>query len=280
MTYRLLVLDGSYFAHMAYHAEGSMAGPFLWALLDLRDKWQPGAIYVVWDDPEGSGWRRRLSADYKANRPKKPQEYLDQLADLRRVLSWIGVTQFSSRFGEGDDCAATISRRWPGPQLLVTVDKDWLQLVTGKTHVLRLGCGGKGNTLATTEDCQELTGLSPAQWTDYLALAGDTCDGISGVPGIGPTWAKRIVLGVPGFVQRLLAGDRDEEIRELAAAADEAKLGKYVELAISHREAVKLSRELVGLRMVEMEMQAPEPEPELAEVWLLAKELNHVLARI
>ena len=279
MNYRLLVIDAQWLAFRKFCADENLAPGFLWALLDLRDEWKPGAIYCVWDDPRGAGRRRQISESYKGNRKPKKQAFIDQVANLRQVLSWMGVTQFDSAFGEGDDCAATIARRWPGPILLYSADKDWLQLVNGKVHMVNAGCGGKPDILVTGDTCEELTGLSPAGWTDFLALAGDSADCVSGVPGVGETWARRIVSGVPGIVDLILGG-KEESARELAAGADEAKLGKYVELAIQHRAELDLARKLVELHTIKMECQAPDPDLELTEVWMRAKEMDHMIGRI
>lgn len=218
---------------------------------------------VAWDRPDGSKIRKAIHPEYKANRPIPPPEFYEQLDELQTVLRWLGVTQYDGP-GEADDVIATITRTMPGPMLIVSTDKDLIQLVRPGVHQWRFV---KPPQMITTETCKEVTGLSPRQWLAFQTLSGDLTDKVPGLPGVGPKTAKRLMEVCPNIVELLLEQEGDDQVRAAVAESD-PKMSKWVELAIKKRELLELTRKLVKLQTIEVNAMLADPDPYRAKQWL------------
>lgn len=263
MTYRIMIVDGNSLARPAFEASGECKKFFLSRLTDWRDKFHPAITAVAWDRPNGSQIRKTIHLGYKANRPIPPPEFYKQLDELQTVLRWLGVTQYDGP-GEADDVIATITRTIPGPILIVSMDKDLIQLVHPGVHQWRFV---KPPQMITTETCVEVTGRSPRQWLTFQTLAGDSTDGVPGLPGVGPKTAKRLMEACPNIVELLLEQEGDDHVRAQVAESD-PKMSKWVELAIKKRKLLELTHKLVKLQTIEVNTILADPDPHRAEQWL------------
>jgi DNA polymerase-1 len=77
--------------------------------------------------------------------------------------------------------------------IIVTGDKDILQLVDENTKVYTPKKGLSNPVLYDKEKVEEELGISPSQVVDFKALVGDTSDNYPGVPGIGPKTALTLL---------------------------------------------------------------------------------------
>jgi len=285
MSYRCLTVDGHFLARSRFEA-GSLAGGFLSTLLELQRDWAPRLTYVCWDSPTGSSPRRDASPSYKAKREAPPMSFHLEVAELQRALPLFGVTQFSSEAGEADDVIATIARSYPGPHLLWSADKDLVQLVGPGVSLLRARPGGRENTRlidATNIRQAEVriqgtpcSGLDAAGWLDLQTLAGDSCDGVTGVPGIGPVKAMKLLGAMPGIVRDILSGARQSEWAEGELREDVRGIANQVWRA---RARLAESRALVQLYEVELQDVAGVGDPEGAQAWLLEHGLEWLARR-
>ena len=137
-------------------------------------------------------WRGEIFPAYKANRPPKPEaavlEFARVKADLARRYPCASAANY-----EADDIMATLARFAVQAGHEVTVasgDKDMLQLVGPGCRVVSTITG---SAYTTAEDVVAKMGVRPEQVADFLALAGDSADGIPGVPGIGPKGAAALL---------------------------------------------------------------------------------------
>jgi 5'-3' exonuclease len=209
-----------------------------------------------------------------------------EVAELQRALPLFGVTQFSSESGEADDIIATIARSYPGPHLLWSADKDLVQLVGPGVSLLRARPGGRENTRlidATNIRQAEVriqgtpcSGLDAAGWLDLQTLAGDSCDGVTGVPGIGPVKAMKLLTAMPGIVQDILSGGRQRPWDEGELREDVRGIANQVWRA---RAQLAESRALVQLYEVELQDVAGAGDPEGAQAWLLERGLEWLARR-
>jgi DNA polymerase-1 len=175
---------------------------------------------------------------------------------------------------EADDTIATLARQAVERGLKVVVvsaDKDLLQLVTEDVVVLNPGREGSGSTRFDRKAVEEKWGVPPERIADVLALVGDAVDNVPGVPGIGDKGARDLVREF-GSVESVL--DR----------ADEVKRAAYREGLKSHRADALLSKQLVTLRTdapVELDLEAfRRQEPDRDAAHALFKELEfQALAR-
>lgn len=219
----LLVLDGAYFAHRSYHsrfAEPQTA--FVDAVLRVIAQEQPDFLACAWD-AEGPNYRHALYPDYKSNRPEKEAALVEHLRNCLAALRSLGVAVYKATGYEGDDVVATLTRRWTrrgGRAIIYTADKDILQLVDEDTRVVI------GEKQFRSDTVVEQYGVPPHLVSSFLALAGDSADGIPGIRGIGPQSASRL-LNTFGSLDALIeaaAHTDDRRVKAIVGKEDELRL--------------------------------------------------------
>ena len=204
---KLMVLDGNSILNRAYYGirplstrEGLYTHAvygFITTLQRLLDEENPEALCVTFDRREPT-FRHRADADYKAQRKPMPPELAMQLPVMKQVLSAMSVPCYELAGYEADDLIGTISRKCQAAGwdcVIVTGDKDSLQLITDRTKV-KLVSTRMGQTTTkdmTPETFREQYGFDPIHRIDLKALMGDTSDNIPGVPGVGEKTAMALV---------------------------------------------------------------------------------------
>ncbi len=134
--------------------------------------------------------RREKVATYKSNRPPKPPEAVDALRAVEQRIADRGIPVALVDGWEADDVIATIvAQAWPEEVAVTGAEKDYYALLA-HDHVTLYG--PKGRVVAS--DCEAKFGVQPHQMTDWLALAGDTSDGVPGCPGVGPGRATDLLV--------------------------------------------------------------------------------------
>src|SRR5438093_9155431 len=119
--------------------------------------------------------------------------------------------------------------------LIVSNDKDMMQLVGKSVRTLRTGSGGlKGDIVVDEKKVEELLGVPPEKVVDYMALLGDTVDNIPGAKGIGEKGAAELITKY-GSVEKAL--DR----------ADEVANKRYREALQQQRDQVLMSKQLAAI---------------------------------
>jgi DNA polymerase-1 len=288
---RLFVVDGHSHLFRAYHAVGYLStsrgvpshavlilSTMLWKL--IREE-QPEYLGIAWDAP-GPTFRDRLFAEYKATRAGMPEDLARQIPYVRRLFDALRVPVVEAPGYEADDVIATLVARALEHEVevvVVTGDKDLLQLVGPRVKVLSVA-GRTGEAVLYDEArVRERWGVAPAQIPDVLALMGDAIDNIPGVRGVGEKTAVKLI-GQFGSVGRLyenlsLVGGKLRET--LAAGRREALLSR--ELAALDRD-VPLQFDLEAFRRREPDW------PRLRALWMemeftrLLKELPPVVADV
>jgi len=277
------LVDGSGQFHRAFHAIRGLATSkglptnatygFTTMLRKLLEDERPEHVAVLFDPP-GKTFRHEEYAEYKANRPRMDDDLAVQVPYIRRVCDALRLAVIEVPGFEADDTIATLARQAVGRGLkvvIVSADKDLLQLVTDDVLVLNPGREGSGSTRFDRKAVEEKWGVAPERIVDVLALVGDSVDNVPGVPGIGDKGARDLVREF-GPVESVLEH------------ADEVKRAAYREGLKSHRDAALLSKELVTLRAdapVELDLEALRlREPDRAAAHALFKELEfQALAR-
>ena len=204
---KLMVLDGNSILNRAYYGirplstrEGLYTHAvygFITTLQRLLDEENPEALCVTFDRREPT-FRHRADADYKAQRKPMPPELAMQLPVMKQVLAAMSVPCYELAGYEADDLIGTISRKCQAAGwdcVIVTGDKDSLQLITDRTKV-KLVSTRMGQTTTkdmTPETFREQYGFDPIHMIDLKALMGDTSDNIPGVPGVGEKTAMALV---------------------------------------------------------------------------------------
>lgn len=168
--------------------------------------------------------RSDIASDYKAQRPPPPEDLPEQVQRCLSILDAIGVPVLGKERYEADDVIAALARTQADKANIrvVSKDKDLKQLLhpagDAKHGSFELYDVHK-DELITAESLHEEFAVTPAQWRDVLALAGDTVDNIKGVEGVGPKTAAKLIAEY-GSLEELLAnahmvkGKRGEKLRE------------------------------------------------------------------
>ncbi|MDR0874781.1 MAG: DNA polymerase I, partial [Clostridiales Family XIII bacterium] len=133
---------------------------------------------------------------YKAGRAKTPDELSMQIPYLKDILQAMGITILEMDGFEADDLIGTVAKRAEEAgltPLIITGDRDELQLVTDQTSVLITKKGVSEFELNTPASMREKYGFGPELFVDYKGLMGDTSDNIPGLPGVGEKTAAKLV---------------------------------------------------------------------------------------
>ena len=204
---KLMVIDGNSIINRAFYGvrplttrEGLHTNAvygFVTTLQKLLDEEAPEALCVTFDRREPT-FRHLSYEGYKAQRKGMPEELAQQLPVLKEVLDAMDIPRYELAGYEADDLIGTISRKCEAAGwacVVVTGDKDSLQLITDKTKV-KLVSTRMGQT--TTKDMTEAAfreayGFDPIHIIDLKALMGDASDNIPGVPGVGEKTAMALI---------------------------------------------------------------------------------------
>jgi DNA polymerase I len=236
----LLVIDGDSLAHRAYHAlpktirrrgdkgAGAILG-FANMLLRLYQAESPRAVLIGWDTLEGTTYRHQALAEYQAGR-SFDEELIEQLRILPTFVTACGFASAKAAGYEADDFLAAAAAREEargGSALVVTGDRDAYQLASAATTILQPIRAGELARIGPA-DVRVRYGVDPQQVPDFIALRGDTADGIPGAAGVGQKSAASL-LQKYGSLEGILASGR------FAAQADQLRL--YRRIATMDRSA-------------------------------------------
>lgn len=189
----LYLIDGSAYIYRAYHAIRGLSNSkglptnavfgFTRMLIKLIDDRSP-AFGVMFFDAKGPTFRHEMYAEYKANRPKMPEDLVLQVPIIKEVTRGFNLPVIEQPGYEADDLIGTVARLAEDAGfdvVMVTGDKDFVQLVTAKAIIWD---PMKEDTIDTVA-VHERFGLIPGQMTEVMGLCGDKSDNVPGVPGIG-----------------------------------------------------------------------------------------------
>jgi DNA polymerase I len=226
---RLLLLDGHSLAFRAFFAlplenfstttgqpTNAVYGFTAMLINVLRDE-QPTHVAVAFDRSEPT-FRHEQYVEYKAKREAAPADFRNQLSLIFEVLDALGIQRLSVPGYEADDVIATLSSQAePGMDvLIVSGDRDVLQLVTDHVTVLYTMRGISEMKRFSPDAVEEKYGLTPAQYPDFAALRGDPSDNLPGIPGVGEKTATKWIAEYGTLAQLV---DRVDEVKGRAGDA-------------------------------------------------------------
>ncbi len=202
---KFILIDGNALLYRAFYAlppltnsEGVPTGAvygFTRMLMKLLREEKPAYIACAFDKGRKT-FRHQKWKEYKATRPRMPEDLASQISLTKEVLKGFEIPVFENEEYEADDLLATLAKRGEkmGLQIeILTADKDALQVVSSSICVFRPRKGITDIHYFDEEEVRKEYGVSPGQIPDFLALVGDSSDNIPGVPGIGPVTAKELI---------------------------------------------------------------------------------------
>ena len=234
---KLIAIDGNSLMFRAFYAlpgmtnrEGVPTGAlhgFLSMLMKLIDM-KPDYMLVGFDMPAKT-FRHEAYPEYKAGRKETPEELKAQFPLLKGILAEMGIAVIECEHYEADDILGTFSRKANAAgveALLVTGDRDALQLINRDTHVLMTRKGISETTEYDEATLREEYGLDPEHMVDLKGLMGDSSDNLPGIKGVGEKTALKL-LEKYGSLEGVLENIENEKgaLREkLIAGCDNARL--------------------------------------------------------
>jgi len=245
----LLLIDGNNLFHRAYHAmpplttkDGTVVNAvygFTNMLLKAIEQVKPDFVACAFDTAAAT-FRHVAFEKYKAQRPPPPPDLYPQLPIVKNVLRAFDVPYFEKEGYEADDLLASIAcdsqvMRDKLQVIILSGDRDVLQLVDGYIKVQMPGWNLSSVTLFGSAEVKEKYGITPAQMVDYKSLTGDPSDNVPGVAGIGPKTAAQLLQKydtVEGIYEHL------DEIGETTRK----KLEADKEIALEAKRLVELDK--------------------------------------
>ncbi|MBI3366824.1 hypothetical protein HY041_04330 [Candidatus Roizmanbacteria bacterium] len=252
---------------------------FLKIIEDLKPQY-----IIVCFDKKAPTFRQQLYVGYQAKRPKMSDELVPQIAKVHEVLEKAKVSIFEIDGYEADDVIGTIAtqavqssvfssqlsdigqsvvsqsvptnrqqanqnlkteNREPITEvIIVSGDRDMLQLVNSHVKVLAPITGITKMILFDEETVEEKYGIKPSQFIDYKALVGDASDNYPGIKGIGPKTAMSLlkeygtfenmyknINSLPSKISEKLAVDAEQAAlaKKLATIVIDAPITLYLE---------------------------------------------------
>ena len=238
----IILVDGSSYLYRAYHAlpplttsknqpTGAIKGVISMIKRVLID--HPDSPLAVVFDAKGKTFRHDMYPEYKANRPPMPEDLIQQIEPIHRIISLMGIKLIIIPGVEADDVIGTLAEQARKKKLntvISTGDKDMTQLVNDNVSVVNTMSG----ELLDENGVMNKFGVGPELITDYLALIGDKSDNVPGVDKVGPKTA----------VKWLKEYKNIEGIKKNA----ESISGKVGESLRSSLETLDLAHELVKIK--------------------------------
>lgn len=245
MKDKFLLVDGNSLAYRAYYAMPFLRSPdgtntgaifgFLNMFLKALKEYSPKYVGVAFDFSKHT-FRTDLFPEYKGTRRETPAELREQFPLLREILQMMRIPIVQQKGIEADDILGTLSKIKEVDTLILSADKDLLQLVNDSTTIL-LTKKGTSDTRAVDESVLKTEfGLIPRQIVDLKSLMGDKSDNIPGVPGVGEKTAKNLIDKF-GSLEGVYANISSPEI----SAGLRAKL-------VEHKDMAELSYKLATIK--------------------------------
>ena len=204
---------------------------FIMQLIKIIEDEKPDYLAVATDSSEPT-FRHKKYPEYKATREKMPEDLVEQLPYLPKLVESLNLPYLKMPGYEADDIVGTLMRLCHEAEIegvMVTSDKDFMQLITEKIVMLnhkneRIGIPG----------VLEKFGCVPEQVIEMLGLMGDSSDNIPGVRGVGEKTAMKLI-GEFGNIETVY-----ENLEKISGKSLKEKL------ASGHASAL-LSRELATI---------------------------------
>lgn len=244
-----MLFDGNAIIHRAFHAlppltvrkTGELVSAvygFAQMLVKAINDLQP-THYAIAFDKAGPTFRHQMFEEYKANRPRTPDELVDQFDRVRQLVEAFHMPIYEIDGYEADDVLGTLSHQASEQGIdtvIVTGDADTMQLVSPKVKVLYPKPRGSfSDTILYDEDAvTEKYSVRPDQIADFKGLVGDPSDNIPGVPGVGQKTAVKLI-------------QQFGSIEEIYAHIDQVTPEKLRNILRENEEVARQSKELATI---------------------------------
>lgn len=235
-------------------------------LIRVVKELSPDYLIVCFDRPKPT-FRQSIYVAYQHKRPKMDEELSGQIKTVHKLVASMGLPIYEKDGYEADDVIGTLAfqaarntkilgyqdikkkkkiepkapnipiSQYPNINIeviIVTGDRDLLQLVNDKIKVYMMTKGISETEMYDEKSVEKKFGIKPPQIIDYKALIGDSSDNYPGVPGVGPKTAEELLRQF---------GSLDNIYKNL----DKIKKEKTVKLLTEGKDSAYLSRQLATI---------------------------------
>jgi 5'-3' exonuclease len=191
-----LIIDGNNLICAAYFVTKDMPDKkrvkgtvslFYTMMEKLKKDFNVKKLYIAWDGKDGANWRKEILPEYKANRTHNKQ--------IRKCINkatkrWDkgNYIHFQKLDAEADDIIYALCRLLKGKIVIVSSDKDFIQVVQEG-----LAFGVYNNVTKKYRDIPEIDSVIEK------AICGDSSDNLKGVPHCGPAFVRKYINGSFNF---------------------------------------------------------------------------------
>jgi len=270
---KFVIIDGNSLINRAYYGmpplkslSGKPCGAifgFVNMMLSVVLSEKPKYLVCVFDAGKHT-FRHNLYAEYKGTRGPMPEDLYSQLVDLKELLKAMGILTLEQSEIEADDIVGTLSRKFNEEFILISGDKDLLQLVNSNTTVWLTQKGISNVLKVTPEVLQTEFGIKPYQVIELKAIMGDSSDNIPGVAGIGKVGANKLI-------------EEFDNLDNIYANVDKLATGVKNKLEVS-KEIAYLSKQLATIKLdVDLKCELKDCEfslPFNKETYLIMQDLD------
>ncbi|MGE0727367.1 MAG: DNA polymerase I [Acidimicrobiia bacterium] len=247
----LLLIDGNSLTYRAFFAlpadmataSGQVTNAvfgFTSMLINLLRDHRPDQVAVCFDRPEPT-FRHEQIDGYKAGRAEAPDILRQQMGLVRQVVEALHLPVLELAGYEADDLIATVAtaaRDRGDDVIVVTGDRDAYQLVEDPhIKVLYNRRGVSDYAFYDEAGIVERTGVTPALYTQYAALRGDTSDNLPGVPGVGEKTAAKLINTYGGLDGIFANIDKQTPKLRQNLAAYEDQVRRHADIMVLRRDA-------------------------------------------
>ena len=248
---KFILIDGNSLINRAFYAIPmlrSLSGKpcnaifgFTKMLTNLILTEKPKYLVCVFDAGKHT-FRHDMYAEYKGKRDKTPEDLVSQLIDTKNLLKTMGIKTIEKPEIEADDIIGTLTRKFDQEFMVVSGDRDLLQLINNNTTVYLTKKGVAEMSRLDEAALKAEYGVKPYQIIELKAIMGDSSDNIPGVAGIGKIGAEKLIAEY---------GDLDNVYANLdnIAGATHKKL-------VESKEMAYLSKKLATIKLdVELDVE-------------------------
>lgn len=261
-----IIIDGNSLINRAYYAiqrpmitksgiytQGIYG--FISMLNKMLEEYKPTHIAVAFDK-KGPTFRHKEYEAYKAGRKSMPEELAMQMPIMKDILNAMNIKTLELDGYEADDILGSLAKEGENmgvPVMIVTGDKDALQLATEKTKILITKKGISEFDLYDANKMVEVYGFTPGQFIDFKGLRGDTSDNIPGIAGIGDKTATKLITEY-GSIEEIY-----KNIEKVSPKGTKAKLENNMDIAYLSKKLATIDVDVpINFILEEFEFEAPD----------------------
>lgn len=239
---RLILIDGNNLMFRAYYATAytgnlmmTKNGLYTNALFGFANmvnkivkELTPDYLFIAFDKGKKT-FRHQMYGEYKSGRAHMPEELAMQIPLVKEYVNLLGIKQYECNDYEADDLVGSCADKFKNDVdeiIVISQDKDLLQLVDEKTTVASPKSGISELIFYNTKNFKELLGIEHYQMVDYKGLIGDSSDNLPGVTGVGPKTAQKLleeyktlenifdnIPNIKGKISEKLSADKEVSLR-------------------------------------------------------------------